>query len=159
MKFGTDPHQTNFDAPCHGTCRAVLRSKRTSYLTLAQNEISFLVQANNNTSRSLQWPRSGASQREKTAGMLTPTVANRFNWLYAVGNTPATSLTRSIPHGQDADILSLGCGDLRNIFLTAYVERGLGELPSTLSLLLSVVGETCSSGSLSSAPKTGHYLL
>ncbi|KAF4512046.1 hypothetical protein G6O67_001231 [Ophiocordyceps sinensis] len=57
--------------------------------------------------------------------MLTPTVANRLNWLYAAGNTPATSLTRSIPHGQDADILTLGCGDLRNILFTAYVERGL----------------------------------
>ncbi|XP_044717256.1 MYND finger domain-containing protein [Hirsutella rhossiliensis] len=57
--------------------------------------------------------------------MLTPTVANRLSWLYAVGNTPATSLTRSIPHGQDADILTLGCGDLRNVLFTAYVERGL----------------------------------
>lgn len=66
--------------------------------------------------------------RKISAYMLTPTVANRLNWLYAAGNTPATSLTRSIPHGQDADILTLGCGDLRNILFTAYVERGLGKL-------------------------------
>ncbi|KAK5995703.1 hypothetical protein PT974_04120 [Cladobotryum mycophilum] len=57
--------------------------------------------------------------------MLTPTVANRFSWFYAAGNTPAVSLTRSIPHGQNADILSLGCGDLRNILYTSYVENGL----------------------------------
>jgi hypothetical protein len=57
--------------------------------------------------------------------MLTPTVANRFGWLYAAGNTPAISLTRAVPHGEDAALLSLGCGDLRNILYTAYVEKGL----------------------------------
>lgn len=57
--------------------------------------------------------------------MLTPTVANRFAWLYAAGNTPATSLTRSVPAGEDAALLSAGCGDLRNILYTAYVEKGL----------------------------------
>ncbi|KAJ6440973.1 MYND finger family protein [Purpureocillium lavendulum] len=59
--------------------------------------------------------------------MLTPTVAHRFGWFYAVGNTPATNLARSGPHGEDADILTLGCGDLRNILYTAYVERGLAQ--------------------------------
>lgn len=57
--------------------------------------------------------------------MLIPTVAHRFWWLYAAGNTPATSLTRSVPHGEDASLLSLGCGDLRNILYTAYVEKNL----------------------------------
>ncbi|PHH86777.1 hypothetical protein CDD83_9767 [Cordyceps sp. RAO-2017] len=57
--------------------------------------------------------------------MLTPTVANRLSWLYAVGNTPATNLARSVPHGQDADLLALGCGDLRNVLFTAYVNDGL----------------------------------
>ncbi|GJN82602.1 hypothetical protein PLIIFM63780_006144 [Purpureocillium lilacinum] len=59
--------------------------------------------------------------------MLTPTIANRLSWLYAVGNTPATNLARSVPHGEDADILTLGCGDLRNILYTAYVEKGLAR--------------------------------
>ncbi|EFY89272.1 MYND finger family protein [Metarhizium acridum CQMa 102] len=59
--------------------------------------------------------------------MLTPTVANRLSFLYAIGNTPATSLTRSVPIGKDVDILSLGCGDVRNILFTSYVERGLAK--------------------------------
>lgn len=59
--------------------------------------------------------------------MLTPTVANRLSFLYAIGNTPATSLTRSVPIGKDVDVLSLGCGDVRNILFTSYVERGLGN--------------------------------
>ncbi|KAM5352042.1 hypothetical protein ACJ41O_004765 [Fusarium nematophilum] len=59
--------------------------------------------------------------------MLTPTVANKIGFLYAAGNTPATSLTRCIPQGQDAAILSLGCGDLRNILYTAYIEKGFPQ--------------------------------
>lgn len=59
--------------------------------------------------------------------MLTPTVANRTSFLYAAGNTPATSLTRCLPHGLDAAVLSLGCGDLRNILYTAYSEKGLPQ--------------------------------
>ncbi|KAJ3468484.1 hypothetical protein MRS44_002549 [Fusarium solani] len=57
--------------------------------------------------------------------MLTPTVANKIGFFYAAGNTPATSLTRCVPQGQDATILSLGCGDLRNILYTAYTEKGM----------------------------------
>lgn len=60
--------------------------------------------------------------------MLTPTNAYRYRWLYAIGNTPATNLARSIPHGQDASLLSLGCGDLRNVLYTSYVQQGLREL-------------------------------
>ncbi|UZP42361.1 hypothetical protein NXS19_010177 [Fusarium pseudograminearum] len=59
--------------------------------------------------------------------MLTPTIAVKTSFLYAAGNTPATSLTRSIPHGQDVDILSLGCGDLRNVLYTTYLEKGLPQ--------------------------------
>ncbi|KAH7015197.1 TCP-1/cpn60 chaperonin family-domain-containing protein [Ilyonectria destructans] len=59
--------------------------------------------------------------------MLTPTVANRTSFLYAAGNTPATSLTRCLPHGLDATVLSLGCGDLRNLLYTAYSEKGLPQ--------------------------------
>ncbi|PFH63017.1 hypothetical protein XA68_10429 [Ophiocordyceps unilateralis] len=58
--------------------------------------------------------------------MLTPAVANHTSFLYALGNTPATSLTRGVPHGQKVDILSLGCGDVRNVLYTAYAET---ELP------------------------------
>ncbi|KAI6748349.1 hypothetical protein HG530_015629 [Fusarium avenaceum] len=59
--------------------------------------------------------------------MLTSTVAVKTGFLYAAGNTPATSLTKSVPQGQDVDILSLGCGDLRNILYTTYLEKGLPQ--------------------------------
>lgn len=38
--------------------------------------------------------------------------------------TPAVSLTQDLPQGVDADILLLGCGDVRNILYTLYSERG-----------------------------------
>ena len=56
--------------------------------------------------------------------MLTPTIGVKTAFFYAFGNTPATSLTRCVPQGQDVDILSLGCGDLRNILYTTYIEKG-----------------------------------
>ncbi|KOS17479.1 N-lysine methyltransferase SMYD2 [Escovopsis weberi] len=68
--------------------------------------------------------------------MLTPTVANRFCFFYATGNTPAINLARSVPHGQDADILSLGCGDLRYVLFTAYIQQGAGRNIILLTLIL-----------------------
>ncbi|KAF5003026.1 hypothetical protein FDECE_10409 [Fusarium decemcellulare] len=59
--------------------------------------------------------------------MLMPTVANKLGYFYAAGNTPATTLTRSLPQGQDGSILSLGCGDLRNILYTSYIEKGFPQ--------------------------------
>ncbi|KAJ4415739.1 hypothetical protein N0V82_007169 [Gnomoniopsis sp. IMI 355080] len=56
--------------------------------------------------------------------MLTPTVLSATTPFYAVGNTPAVSFTRCIPQGVHADILLLGCGDVRNILYTAYSEKG-----------------------------------
>jgi len=61
---------------------------------------------------------------EGVAAMLTPAVANAVTQFYPVGNTPATSLTSCLPQGTDANILLLGCGDLRNILFTAYSETG-----------------------------------
>ncbi|KAJ4024025.1 hypothetical protein NW752_002589 [Fusarium irregulare] len=59
--------------------------------------------------------------------MLTPTIGVKSSFFYAFGNTPATSLTRCVPQGQDVDILSLGCGDLRNILYTTYIEKGFPQ--------------------------------
>ncbi|KAK3317665.1 MYND finger [Cercophora scortea] len=56
--------------------------------------------------------------------MLTPSPQAVIRPFYAVGNTPATSLTRCIPQGVDADILTLGCGDVRHILYTSYAEQG-----------------------------------
>ncbi|KAF2181225.1 hypothetical protein K469DRAFT_792236 [Zopfia rhizophila CBS 207.26] len=44
-----------------------------------------------------------------------------------VGNTPAVCLTQSLPPDQDASILLLGCGDIRNVLFTIYAGIGLGD--------------------------------
>jgi hypothetical protein len=59
--------------------------------------------------------------------MLTPTVLRLITPFDAVGSRPAATLTQSVPHGVDADILLLGCGDVRNILYTSYHEKGLRE--------------------------------
>jgi hypothetical protein len=48
-------------------------------------------------------------------------------WFYPAGNTPAVCLTQSLPHEQDATILLLGCGDIRNILFTVYSGAGSSE--------------------------------
>ncbi|KAK2059172.1 MYND finger [Colletotrichum caudatum] len=57
--------------------------------------------------------------------MFSPTVANYISFFYAVGNTPALNLAKNLPHGVDASLLLLGCGDVRNILHTSYHEDGL----------------------------------
>ncbi|KAF1944977.1 hypothetical protein EJ02DRAFT_509908 [Clathrospora elynae] len=41
-------------------------------------------------------------------------------FFYPAGNTPAVCLTQSLPPDQDAALLLLGCGDVRNILFTIY---------------------------------------
>ncbi|KAK4141757.1 uncharacterized protein C8A04DRAFT_30601 [Dichotomopilus funicola] len=54
--------------------------------------------------------------------MLTPGYANRWFHFYPVGNTPAVCLTQGLPPGLKADMLLLGCGDVRNILFTAQCD-------------------------------------
>ncbi|KAI1087978.1 hypothetical protein F5B19DRAFT_496828 [Rostrohypoxylon terebratum] len=56
--------------------------------------------------------------------MYTPSSIPYSSFLYALGNTPAVSLTRGFPQGIEAAILQLGCGDVRNILFTLYTEQG-----------------------------------
>lgn len=70
--------------------------------------------------------------------MLTPTVANSISFFYAVGNTPAVNLAKGLPHGVDASILLLGCGDVRNILHTAYNEVGLRTLSAVRRVFASL---------------------
>lgn len=58
---------------------------------------------------------------------IIPSCLPVVNPFYAVGNTPAVSLTRCLPQDVDASILLLGCGDVRHILYTAYTEKGLRE--------------------------------
>lgn len=74
--------------------------------------------------------------------MLTPSLLIPITPFAPIGNardTPAVSLTRGLPHGIDADILCLGCGDLRHILYTSYVERGLRKSPYRASIIALVV--------------------
>ncbi|KAI1121828.1 hypothetical protein F5Y10DRAFT_288030 [Nemania abortiva] len=54
--------------------------------------------------------------------MLTPAFLNTLTFFYPVGNTPAASLTQYLPPNAAADILLLGCGDVRNILFTSHID-------------------------------------
>ncbi|OCK77244.1 hypothetical protein K432DRAFT_461196 [Lepidopterella palustris CBS 459.81] len=50
-------------------------------------------------------------------------VVDIVTFFYPIGNTSAVHLTRSLPPKQPADILLLGCGDVRNILFTVYADQ------------------------------------
>lgn len=56
--------------------------------------------------------------------MLHPTFVNIISYFYPLGNTPAVCLTQDLPREQDANVLLLGCGDVRNILFTSYSNNG-----------------------------------
>jgi hypothetical protein len=66
--------------------------------------------------------------------MLIPSLLAPTRPLHFVGNTPAVSLTRSLPQGLDADILLLGSTDVRHILYTAYSEQGFRRLHLPVAL-------------------------
>jgi hypothetical protein len=55
--------------------------------------------------------------------MLGPEIANFVQFFYPIGNTPAVSLTQDLPPGENANILLLGCGDVRHILFTIHMEQ------------------------------------
>lgn len=56
--------------------------------------------------------------------MLHSTTVNIVKFFYPVGNTPAICLTQDLPYEQDANVLLLGCGDVRNVLFTTYADSG-----------------------------------
>ena len=56
--------------------------------------------------------------------MLHPTFVNIISFFYPLGNTPAVSLTQELLPEQKANILLLGCGDVRSILFTTYADSG-----------------------------------
>lgn len=56
--------------------------------------------------------------------MLHPTLVNIISFFYPVGNTPAVCLTQDLAREQEANVLLLGCGDVRNILFTSYSNNG-----------------------------------
>lgn len=59
--------------------------------------------------------------------MAHPAFINIVSYFYPIGNTPAVCLTQDLPPEQDANLLLLGCGDLRNVLYTAYSESIAGK--------------------------------
>jgi len=57
-----------------------------------------------------------------TATMSCTLQLEKIRFFYAIGNSPAVSLTDHLPRGQKADLLLLGCGDVRNILFTVFSE-------------------------------------
>jgi hypothetical protein len=55
--------------------------------------------------------------------MLHPVPVNIISFFYPLGNTPAVCLTQDLPPEDGADILLLGCGDVRNILYTTYSDN------------------------------------
>jgi hypothetical protein len=58
--------------------------------------------------------------------MSSPVVVDILTFFYPIGNTPAVNLTRDLPREQPANILLLGCGDVRNILFTVYADQDSG---------------------------------
>ncbi|MCJ1288093.1 hypothetical protein MMC26_007447 [Xylographa opegraphella] len=52
-----------------------------------------------------------------------PTFVNIISFFYPLGNTPAVCLTQDLPPQQKANVLLLGCGDVRSILFTTYADK------------------------------------
>ncbi|KAK3171305.1 hypothetical protein OEA41_003389 [Lepraria neglecta] len=52
--------------------------------------------------------------------MLTPAIVNIVSFFYPIGNTPAVCLTQDLPREKQADVLLLGCGDIRTRNVLAF---------------------------------------
>jgi hypothetical protein len=53
--------------------------------------------------------------------MSHPLLWPKITFFYPIGNTPAVSLTHDLAAEDDARILLLGCGDLRNMFVLSLL--------------------------------------
>lgn len=59
--------------------------------------------------------------------MYSPVVIDIVTYFYPVGNTSAVHLTRTLPIEEPADVLLLGCGDIRNVLFTVYTDQDLSQ--------------------------------
>ena len=59
--------------------------------------------------------------------MYAPVVTDIVTYFYPVGNISAVHLTRNLPIEEPADVLLLGCGDIRNVLFTVYTDQGLSQ--------------------------------
>ena len=59
--------------------------------------------------------------------MLNVNFAALHGFFYPLGNTPALSLIQDLPFENNAEVLILGCGDIRHVLFTAYADRKLAS--------------------------------
>ena len=69
------------------------------------------------------------------SGMLIPTHIRLKYWFYPIGNTPAVDLRRHSPLSSRGrtSVLSLGCGDVRNVLFTLWTERATTDRSYTFT--------------------------
>ena len=60
--------------------------------------------------------------------MLHPTFVTIISFFYPLGNTPAVCLTQDLSREQKANVLLLGCGDVRSILFTSYADKEASQL-------------------------------
>ncbi|TLD27938.1 hypothetical protein E2P81_ATG06284 [Venturia nashicola] len=78
----------------------------------------------------IDWETGFAMRRTKhkpsegytIVNMAHPAIPDLVSFFYPIGNTPAVCLTRDIPREFPARILLLGCGDVRNVLYTCFVD-------------------------------------
>ena len=66
--------------------------------------------------------------------MYAPVVIEIVTLYYPVGNTSAVHLTRNLPIEEPAEVLLLGCGDIRNILFTIYSDQDLSQRTSQITV-------------------------
>jgi hypothetical protein len=59
--------------------------------------------------------------------MYAPVVIDIVTYFYPVGNTSAVHLTRNLSIEEPADVLLLGCGDIRNVLFTVFTDQDLSQ--------------------------------
>ncbi|GAB7350551.1 hypothetical protein MBLNU459_g1132t2 [Dothideomycetes sp. NU459] len=65
--------------------------------------------------------------------MATPAVVDFVKFFYPIGNTPAVCLTQDLPNDKGADILLLGCGDVRSILFTISADAGCDDVDGLMN--------------------------
>jgi hypothetical protein len=54
---------------------------------------------------------------------MLPATLNLAQYFYPIGNTTPNDLTITLRPSEDADILLLGCGDIRNVLFTLHSSK------------------------------------
>jgi len=62
---------------------------------------------------------------------MLPATLNLAQYFYPMGNTTPNDLTITLRPSEDADILLLGCGDIRNVLFTLHSSQKIPHSKGT----------------------------